>query len=73
MAESKNFIATAPLFVGTARAHNPGDVVPAENVKAHGWEDGVAREGTKAADTAAGATAEEAAPLPSSAQGPAPK
>ncbi len=73
MPESKSFIATVPLFVGTARAHNPGDVVPADNVKEHGWEDGVAREGTKAADTAAGVSAEDAAPLPSSAQGPAPK
>ncbi len=71
MADQKPYIATVPLFVGTARAHNPGDVVPAENVKAHGWEDGVAREGTKAADQAAGTV--EAAPLPSSAQGPAPK
>lgn len=48
------FIATEPLFVGLARAHNPGDRVPADNVKRNGWEDGVAREGTKAANDALG-------------------
>jgi hypothetical protein len=31
----KNYIATAPLFVGYARAHNPGDVVPDANVEEH--------------------------------------
>jgi len=53
------FIATKPLFVGFARAHNPGDEVPEDNVKANGWEDGVARADTKAAkeavESAAGA------------------
>jgi hypothetical protein len=43
------FIATEPLFIGTARAHNPGDVVPAEK---YGWKDQVARQGTKAATKA---------------------
>ncbi|HXH77159.1 hypothetical protein [Nocardioides sp.] len=47
------FIATEPLFIGTARAHNAGDRVPAENVERHGWQDQVAREGTKAAGAAA--------------------
>jgi hypothetical protein len=51
MAE-KTYIATEPLYVGTARAHNPGDVVPADNVERHGWQDGVATEGTKAAKAA---------------------
>jgi hypothetical protein len=46
------FIATEPLFIGTARAHNPGDVVPAENVEKYGWKDQVARQGTKAATKA---------------------
>lgn len=46
------FIALEPLFIGTARAHNTGDVVPAENVERHGWEDQVAREGTQAAEGA---------------------
>lgn len=32
------YIAKEPLYVGTARAHNPGDVVPAKNVKRNGWE-----------------------------------
>ena len=44
------YIATTALFVGTARAHNPGDLVPAENVERNGWSDGVAKAGTKAAD-----------------------
>lgn len=65
MAE-KTYIATEPLFVGTARAHNPGDVVPAENVERNGWEDKVATAGTKAAKEAQGAEGE-----PYSAQAPA--
>lgn len=48
MAE-KTYIATEPLYVGTARAHNVGDVVPADNVERHGWQDSVAASGTKAA------------------------
>ncbi len=52
MAESKPYVATAPLFVGTSRAHNPGDLVPAENVERNDWQDSVARPGTKAADAA---------------------
>ncbi len=46
------FIAKEPLFIGVARAHNKGDVVPAENVERFGWQDQVARKGTKAADQA---------------------
>jgi hypothetical protein len=46
------YIATAPIFVGTALAHAVGDEVPDENVKANGWEDSVSRAGTKAADEA---------------------
>jgi hypothetical protein len=46
------YIATAPLYVGTARAHNVGDRVPAANVKANGWEDSTVAEGTKAAEEA---------------------
>lgn len=57
MAE-KTYIATEPLFVGTARAHNPGDEVPAENVERHGWKDSVAAKGTKAANAAQGLTEE---------------
>lgn len=46
------YIATKPLFVDGVRAHNPGDEVPDANVKAHGWEDGVARASSKAAKEA---------------------
>lgn len=52
MAE-KTYIATEPLFVGTARAHNPGDVVPADNVERNGWQDSVAGSETKAAKAVA--------------------
>lgn len=48
----KPWIATAPLFVGMARAFNPGDVVPDEHVEQYGWHDGVTREGSKAATEA---------------------
>lgn len=51
MAE-KTYIAKEDIFFGTARAHNAGDVVPAENVKANGWEHLVVTEGTKAAKEA---------------------
>lgn len=47
------FIATADIYVGTALAHAAGDTVPAENVDLNGWQDLVAREGTKAADEVA--------------------
>lgn len=57
-------IATQKLFVGTALAHNPGDEVPAENVKPNGWQDAVANPGTKAANDAQG-VAEEASEGPS--------
>ena len=33
--------ATEPLFLGRARAHNPGDLVPAKYVEKHGWQDKV--------------------------------
>jgi hypothetical protein len=66
------FIATEPLFVGNARAHNPGDIVPEENVEANGWQDSVAKVGTKAADQAleAAATGDQEG-VPTSAQAPA--
>lgn len=35
------YIAKSPLFVGNARAHNPGDVVPDDNVERNGWQDDV--------------------------------
>jgi hypothetical protein len=45
-------IALESLFIGTARAHNPGDRVPEANVERHGWQDQVAAEGTQAAAAA---------------------
>jgi hypothetical protein len=45
-------IALEPLFIGTARAHNTGDRVPAENVERFGWQQQVAAEGTQAAAAA---------------------
>lgn len=49
----KNLIATDRIYVGTFLAHDVGDEVPEENVEANGWQDKVAKPGTKAA-TAAG-------------------
>lgn len=64
-----SYIATEPLFVGNARAHNPGDPVPEENVKANGWQDSVAKAGTKAAEKALNAGADQEG-VPTSAQTP---
>lgn len=72
MAEPKSYVAKVPLFVGSARAHNPGDPVPAENIKVNGWEDGVARVGTKAAEKAADAAAPEDVAIPPAATIPPP-
>ena len=35
------FIATAPLFIGRARAANPGDEIPEDIIEKNGWEDSV--------------------------------
>lgn len=70
---AKKYIATAPLFIGYARAHNIGDEVPADNVERNGWSDMVATEGTKAAESAVKAAAGDGEPLSVSDQGPAPK
>ncbi len=40
-AEPEYVVAIAPLFVGSAPAHQPGDRVPAENVERNGWQDKV--------------------------------
>ncbi len=40
-AEPEYVVAIAPLFVGSAPAHQPGDRVPAENVQRNGWQDKV--------------------------------
>ena len=63
---AENWIATKKIHVGTALAHNVGDVVPDANVKANGWEDSVARDGTKAAKeaTAPAATDDQPRQLP---------
>ncbi len=39
--EPEYVVAIAPLFVGSAPAHQPGDRVPAENVERNGWQDKV--------------------------------
>jgi len=49
-----------PPFLGVI-AHVVGDLVPAKNVALHGWEDGTARMGTKAAKDA-GQAAEDPDP-----------
>lgn len=54
----ENLIATEPLYIGRARAANPGDTVPEENVKRFGWEDQVAKESSRAAKEALGTTTE---------------
>jgi hypothetical protein len=46
------YIAKDVITFDGGRAHNPGDPVPAENVKRNGWEDLVVRPGTKAAEQA---------------------
>lgn len=46
------FIAIEPLFVDGVRAHNPGDVVPDENVARNKWEASVKRASSKAAKAA---------------------
>ena len=54
--EYGQYVATASIDVGVARAFNAGDAVPASTVKAHPeWVSGklVAKAGTKAAEAAA--------------------
>lgn len=53
-AEYGEWVAVDAIYVGGARAHNPGDAVPKANVKAHKWDELglVARAGTKAAKAA---------------------
>lgn len=55
MAKTDEYVATQAIHHGGARAYNPGDPVPAANVKLHGYDkDGlVAKVGTKAATEAA--------------------
>jgi hypothetical protein len=38
-----DYVAKEPLFIGLVRAHNPGDVIPAEKVERFGWHDKVER------------------------------
>jgi hypothetical protein len=61
MAAEQQYVALVAIDHGNARAYNPGDPVPAANVKLHGYgKDQVAKVGTKAAD--------EATPDPADAQ-----
>lgn len=55
---AENLVATEPLFIGRARAANPGDVIDAQTVENNGWGDKVAKEGTKAAQQAVATTTE---------------
>lgn len=50
----KYLVALEPLFIGTARAHNPGDVVHADAVKANGWSEQTTGLNTKAGKAARG-------------------
>lgn len=43
------YIAKEPIYFDGVLAHDTGHEVPAENVKAQGWEDLVVRPGTKTA------------------------
>jgi hypothetical protein len=54
MSGEPEYVAIAPIDFGNARAFNPGDPVPAANVKAHGYVVGeqVAKVGTRAAEKA---------------------
>jgi hypothetical protein len=67
------YIALEALFVGNARAHNAGDVVPDENVEPNGWKDSVARADSKAAKEVLADAQDSDAPQTASAQAPAPK
>lgn len=49
---SETYIAKQPIYFDGVLAHDTGHEVPAENVKAHGWDDLVAKQGTKAAEHA---------------------
>lgn len=51
--KSEYVVATEPLFIGTARAHNPGDLVRADTVDENGWQGKVTGRDTKAAQQAA--------------------
>lgn len=52
MSSNEYVVAKEPLYIGTALAHNAGDLVPAENVTPNDWDALVAKQGTKAADEA---------------------
>lgn len=49
---SDPWIATKPIYVGTALGYAVGDEVPDDNVTAHGWQDSVARASSKKAQDA---------------------
>lgn len=46
------YVATKPIFVGTALGYNVGDVVADDVVKSLGVEDSVSRAGSKSAEAA---------------------
>lgn len=53
-------VATEPLFIGPARAHNTGDLVRADTVDANGWGAQVSGVNTKAATQAMTAASTDA-------------
>ncbi|GAA2022529.1 hypothetical protein WDZ16_12950 [Pseudokineococcus marinus] len=61
MATTETVVATKPLYIGRARAHNVGDVVPPENVERNGWEKDVAKASTAAGRKALGLTSDATA------------
>jgi len=61
MADNETYVATEPLFIGRARAHNAGDVVPFENIGPNGWQDDVVKATTKAGREALGLSEDAAA------------
>lgn len=52
MAKDEIVVATDDLLIGWAAAHRKGDTLPLSVAKAHGWDDKVARQNTKAAEAA---------------------
>ena len=55
------YLAKEPLFIGRARAFNPGDPVPAKHVETYGWDDLVEVEGHDTDDQPVASPAEEPA------------
>lgn len=48
------YVATQDLYIGLAKAHSAGEEVSAERVEQWGWQNQVAKKGTKAATEVTG-------------------